>query len=155
MLAAHVQHFSAGYQQLELGAISQQFPHLGGRSRDLLKVIEEQQHHLVLQLSLKLIEHRSIACFPYADRSGNGGEDRLGFADGGEVNKVNPILEAIGQVSSRLERQTGLSRAARTGQGNQVHILSHQEIFPSLHLRLASDEWCRLNRQVFSVQSGY
>ncbi len=64
MLAAHVQHLSAGYQQLQLGAISEQFPHHGGRSRDLLKVIEEQQHHLGSQLSLKLIEQRSIACFP-------------------------------------------------------------------------------------------
>ena len=50
--------------QLQLAAVSEQFLHLGGRSRDLLKVIEEQQQHPVAQLFLKLVEQRSIACFP-------------------------------------------------------------------------------------------
>ena len=46
MFAAHAQHFSAGYQQLQLAAFSEQFPHLRGRSRDLLKVIEISNSHL-------------------------------------------------------------------------------------------------------------
>ena len=46
MFAAHAQHFSAGYQQLQLAAVSEQFPHLRVRSRDLLKVIEISNSHL-------------------------------------------------------------------------------------------------------------
>ncbi len=48
-LGLHMQHHPARDDELELGAGGQQFGHLHGSRDDLLEVVQQQQHLLVLE----------------------------------------------------------------------------------------------------------
>jgi hypothetical protein len=97
MLTAQVQRFPAGHQKLQVRTALKQFPHHWGRRSDLLKVIKAQEHRLASEPLLECIEQRPVTYFPYADRSGNRSGYGRRLADGGQVDKINPICEVTGR----------------------------------------------------------
>ena len=74
--------------------------------------------------------------------------DGLGVSDGGQVDEVNAILEALDQLGRRLERQPGLSYTAGPGKGQQAHLRGVQAQQYLAQLRFPSDECCGLRRKV-------
>jgi hypothetical protein len=99
-----MQRLPAGDQHLQVGACLQQLCQLGGNSRDLFQVIQQQEHFLVFQLFFHLIYQRALAGFTNANGAGDGRQDSGRIADGGQIDKIHPIFEATNQLSRRLQR---------------------------------------------------
>ena len=90
-----MQRFAAGHEQLELRALVQQLRHGGRCDRHLLEVVEQQQHALVPQAVLQLVDERVAARVTQTDRAGDGGEQRFAVAGGGKIDEEDPVLEAV------------------------------------------------------------
>ena len=70
----------------------------------------------------------------------DGGNDESGVRDGSKTDEDHAVREGINHVRRDLNGEAGLAHAARTGQGEQPHIVPPQEVTDRYHLSLAADE---------------
>ena len=116
MLSAHVQRLAARHQQLEPCAVLQQLRHRRGGRRDLLEVVEDQQHLLVAQPVTQLVEERLGSRALQVDRARDRRDHRFRVARRGEVDEERPVLEQVELIGRRAKREPRLSDAARSRQ---------------------------------------
>src|SRR6266568_700248 len=152
MLGMHMQHLATRHQDLELWAGRQYVYYLYACDNHLLKVVQEEEHVLVLHLLLHVLKQGLAGYFADVKRLSNGGHNERGIADGGQVHEKDAIGEAVTQLSCHLQAQAGLARATRTCQGEQAHILAAQQLLNGCQLLLAPNERCELDRQVIGVR---
>ncbi len=84
-----MQHSTAGYQDLELRAVSQQARKPRCRCGYLLEVVEEQQQALVLQISLQKTRYWLLSGFFDPQCLSNRGNDQVEIANGSQWDKAD------------------------------------------------------------------
>ena len=154
-LRLEIEPLPGGDKQFELGRGFHQFqdqvsPAImsPGRRKQMLKVVQNEQHLFLLQV----VEQLSLGvCLPrqwIGDRFPNGRHEKLGAADPGEGDKIDPIIESIQRLRRRLQRHPRLADAAHADQGQQVAILPVEIVCNSSQFLLATHKGCGLGRQV-------
>src|SRR5258708_28899539 len=79
---------------------------------------------------------------------GNGRNDQLGIADGGERDETDAIGEVVKEIGRYVQGQAGFADAARAREGEQAHLWTPQQVTGSSSLLLAPDQWGELGGQV-------
>ena len=117
-LALHAQELAARDEESEVGAALKEGGELGGGLDHLLQVVEEEQ-----QLALADVLGEAVLC---AEGLGDRLRDERGVAQGGEPDPEDACLVLRDECGSRLEREPGLARAPRPGQGDEPRSLLDQ-----------------------------
>jgi hypothetical protein len=94
--------------------------HDRGDSLKMLEVVEHEQHPSRGEPVGDVV----VGLQP--DRLGDGRPHRVGVAQRGEGDEERPVEELVGQLRRGLQRQPGLPRPARPGQGQQPHAAGHE-----------------------------
>src|SRR5437868_6860975 len=89
-----MQYCSARHQDRELRADREEMLDLWSGGHDLLEVVEQQQHVLVLQRELHQIEQWEPFAFFERQSLRNGGQDQLWVNDGASDMKVTPSTKS-------------------------------------------------------------
>ena len=147
VLAVDPERDAAGGEDLEAEG-GQQLARQRGGFQHLLEVVQHQQKPFVLEVVLHALDERLVPALPHVERLRDGRDDQRGVGEGGERHEEDAVLELIQEISRRLQRQAGLARAPRTGEGKEAHLGSHKPPSDLLHLPLASDERGGLHGQV-------
>src|SRR5437660_11401770 len=155
MLGMHMQNLATGHQDLELWAGSQYVYYLYACGNHLLKVVQEEEHVLVLQLLLHVLKQGQAGYFADAKRLSNGGHNQSGITHWGQVHEKDAIGEAVTQLSCHLQAEASLARATRTCQGEQAHILAAQQLLNGCQFLISPNERCELDRQAIGVRVEY
>src|SRR6266566_10133411 len=134
-----MQHGTAGYQDLELRAVSQQVRKPRCRCGYLLEVVEEQQQALVLQISLQKTRYWLLSGFFDPQCLSNRGNDQVEIANGSQWDKADAVGIVIEQLSRYLEPQARFADTTGTREGQQTHLRVSQECVYCRHLLLASN----------------
>jgi len=91
----------AGHQHGELRARGEQVHHQDRRRRDVLEVIQHQQHMPRAQAPAYAFTHRSTALLPYSQRRGDGRGDLVGIGDRGQRDEERAVGKQIKEVLRR------------------------------------------------------
>src|SRR5258707_862646 len=119
-LGTHMQHLPACDESFERRAGCEQVCHLRCCSNQLLEVVQEQQHLLLLQGFRKAHGERLSHCVPDTKRPRDGRHDQHGIADGSERYKKHPLDEHVTQLCCDLYTQAGFACAtSATGSGQE------------------------------------
>jgi hypothetical protein len=122
----------------------------------VLEVVDKEQHALAHQDVAQDVDGRAAPTrvFLNMEREGDGRHDRLGFAQRGQADEINPVGEPVSQPRGDLERQMRFSRAPGTDEGQQADFGSAQELGDDLQVPFAPDQWMYGNRQVVARGTG-
>src|SRR6266508_6486783 len=98
MLAAHMQGFATGHQQLESGVPRQQLHYRWGAGCHLLEVVEDQHEALVPQPAYEALKQRLTAGLAYPDGERDVREHSRGVAVRGQIDEEHPVVEPVDQL---------------------------------------------------------
>ena len=144
--AGHVQAFPAGGHDADPGALPGQHDrHPGGRSQDVLAVIQHDQQLPVRQRPHDACHRVRGILFRYSQRLGDACGDKRGIGEGGQLDQPDAVLEAVGGQRRRPQRQAGLAAASRAGQRHRAGRA--QAVQDRGELRPASDQRAHLRGQ--------
>ena len=145
LLAGDAERRPARRDHLEAGTRSEQLADDRSGRKDLLEVVEHEQH----PLSLDVIEHARKRHLRAAHLHTEGLRDRrrneLRIADRRERDEESAVAECRRRLLGDAERQSGLSGPSGPGQRDESRFL--EEPLPFGDLALAADEARRLRRQ--------
>jgi hypothetical protein len=144
VLPAQTQRRPAGGQDLQVRADGQQVGHLIGRGQDVFEVVEDEQDVAVEQDTFKPLQQRLVAPFSDTQRLGDGGADQRRVVQPREVDEEHTVGEELDQRLGQRQRQAGLARAGRAGEGHQPHVIAQQHLAGELQLTRSTDDLGRL-----------
>lgn len=78
--------------------------------------------------------------FPQLEPAGDGRDHLRGFTQNGKIDEKHAVDEASVHDGGSLDRQPRLARSAGAGQGQDAHILPHEQIRRLRKLALPSYE---------------
>ena len=147
LLPVHVQRCPAAGNRLDPGVRLQQLgEHRRALRKQLLEIVEHEQHLLVTKMLVHRVERKLVAADRNADRLGDRGRHELGIANRRKSDKVNAVRKTLDRLGRDLQAEAGLAYPARPREREQSRAL---EQIPGLrHLLLAADEAGELCRQV-------
>src|SRR5438876_6670949 len=90
MLGINMQHLATRNQDLELWAGRSQVYYLYACGNHLLKVVQEEEHVLVLQLLLHVLKQGLAGSFADVKRLSNGGRNQSGITNWARFTKKTP-----------------------------------------------------------------
>ena len=106
---------------------------------DLLEVVEDQEHVLVVKAAGKA-SRQGIAAFLDAEGAGDGGYDLGRVQDRRELDRDDAVLEVGAGFGSGGDGGAGLADAAGAGQGDQADVIPAKLRRDLPDLAFASDE---------------
>jgi hypothetical protein len=140
LFSRDTERLATGHEQRKPRAGREEYSQRGSGLDHLFGVVEEEQEFSLAQKRPQTGLRRLTAEGNQAQRLGDGREDELRLADGGERNKANTVGEAVRYVSGDLEGEAGLADAAGAGQRDEPDIVLFQKTVDGRHLRLTSDQ---------------
>src|SRR5947208_15787436 len=111
MLGMHMQNLATRHQDLELWAGSQYVYDLYVCGNHLLKVVQEEEHVLVLQLLLHVLKQELTAPFADVKRLSNRGHNQSGITNWAHDHDKDAIGEAVTQLGCHLQASASLAGA--------------------------------------------
>ena len=146
LLARDPQRRAAGDDQLELGGRSEELADERCGVDHLLEVVEDEQDPPAGDPLRQLFADRHPALLDEAEDRRDRRADQGRLTNRLEGHEVDAVGERLGDARRELQRQAGLARAARSGQGQQARL--GQPGGRVGQLVLAADEGRDLGRQV-------
>ena len=143
-----MQHLPTRDQHFEMRADGEQVSYVHSCTYHLLKVVEQQQHLPLTEKDLKLFEQRPLSRFPQTKRLGDGRDDQVGIADGGQRHEPDPVGEVRTQLLGHVQCHAGFAHASRTRQRDEAHVLTQEQVVGGIHFLLPSNERSGLDGQV-------
>ena len=140
MLAADVESFTARDEQLESWTCLEELRYRPHRMRQLLEVVEEQEHGLVAKSDLQGLEERLLAGLGHANDLADGGKSRFHLSDGGQVDEEHAVEDAFKMGGRRAERQARLAGPTWAGQRDQTGPVVREQPADLLKLLFATNE---------------
>ena len=113
MLAREMEGCPAGDEYLQPGCSPEQVRDERSPGRDVLEVVEEQEHLLVAKVVAEGHRDRPALGLADAERLRDFRSDEAGVADESERDPEDPGLELVAEPLRSLEPQAGLARASR------------------------------------------
>jgi hypothetical protein len=92
----------------------------------MLAVVDQQQTLQFAGRVAEAIPHRAGRLRADAQCPGQCVGDQIGGGNGRQVGQAHVVAETFGAGCSHLQRQTGLARASRAGQGDQPMALEQR-----------------------------
>ena len=138
MLAAHPQPHAAGHEHDEARARFEKLDDSRRRRRDLFEVIEDQQKPPIPEKFRDAVDERLPLASRDLQRCRDRPDHQLRLPDGCEPDEPHLVVERVGQVGGRLQRQARFAHARRSGQRDEARRC--QELIDLGHLALAADE---------------
>ena len=150
-----MQHLPTRDQHFEMRADGEQVSYVHSCTYHLLKVVEQQQHLPLTEKDLKLFEQRPLSRFPQTERLGDGRDDQIGIADGGQRHEPDPVGEVRTQLLGHVQCHAGFAHASRTRQRDEAHILTRELMQDGGHFLLPSNERGGLDGQmIWQIRHG-
>jgi hypothetical protein len=140
-LHGEAQRLAAGDQRPQPGTGRQQARDQRRRLDDLLEVVQDQEQRLVAQGCGQPLDDRAVPDLPHAQRLSNDRRDEGGIGQRRQVDEGDAISELTGKAHGNLEREAGLADPARTGQGDERHVVAPQQRAQLGQLACPADEW--------------
>jgi hypothetical protein len=104
----------------------------------VLTVVDHQQTVRLARRVAEAVPHRAGRLGADAQCPGQCVGDQVGGSNGGEVGQAHVAGKAVGAGCCHLQRESGLARASRAGQGEQPMALEQRGDL--VGLALAADE---------------
>ena len=121
LLPVDVEGGSAAGHHLEVRARLQQLGHHRRALRkQLLEIVEHQQHPLALQVLHHDVERHAVARDRDSDRLGDHRRHQVGVADGRQGDEVDAVGKGLHDLRADLEAEAGLADASRPDQRQQA-----------------------------------
>ncbi|HEU0020787.1 MAG TPA: hypothetical protein VFR55_03825 [Dehalococcoidia bacterium] len=114
----------------------------------MLKVVQQEQKILLLQVGFQLVQQGSFAGFFESQCLGGRGDDQARVAKGGQWDEADAILEYFAQLCRYLEAQATLPYTSRASDCQQAHIRPVEKLLYASYLSLAPNQRRGLLRQV-------
>jgi hypothetical protein len=118
----------------------------------LLKIVENQEHPLVLQVLLECGDERNVWSFTNVESPGYGKDDRSRISNGCQLDEVHSVGEIFEHLLGHLKREPSLTYAPGPNQCEQtrnvastVHV---QQAAYGFGVALAADKHGRLGEQI-------
>jgi hypothetical protein len=148
VLPADPEGLPARDEDLQVRAIGEELQEDWCRDRDLLEVVEDQQHALRAEASAELVQRRPVHRLGQPDRRRGEGQDGVGVGRGDEVDEVDTVRESVDLVGCGPDRQPRLAGPAGAGQREQPDVGVVEALADRLQLGFPAHEGGRLGRQV-------
>ncbi len=137
--AADLERLPARDQNREAGAGREEIDDIGRGIDNLLEVVEDQEHVLVVKAAGKA-SRQGIAAFLDTEGAGDGGYDLGRVQDRRELDRDDAVLEVGAGFGSGGDGGAGLADTAGTGQGDQADVIPAKLRRDLPDLAFASDE---------------
>jgi hypothetical protein len=115
----------------------------------VLAVVEEQEQALVPQVVDEHLVQGASRLLMDAQRGSHGLLDEGRIGQGRQLHQPGAPGKVVEQIGSHLQRQAGLARAARPGEGQQAR--RREQALDFGHLALAAHKAGELDRQVVGI----
>ncbi len=100
----------------------------------LLEVVQDEEKPLVPQGVCKLLGEGAIPHFPHPEDPSHGWRDEVRITDGRKGNEGDAVGEVTRQLLRHPQRQSSLTDASRTSQGNEAHVVLPEQRHDGGHL---------------------
>ena len=117
-LAPHAQGRPARPQDPQRGAGGKQRGDLRRGFKQVLQVVEHEQHALLSQVPVHQFAHGLSPGLPQAQHPGDGGDQEGRLGDGGQRREGDAVGEPVSHPARHLQGQARLADAARAGKRN-------------------------------------
>src|SRR5215203_2368530 len=146
-----MQRCPAGYQDFESRRGTQQFTDDGSRLTQVLEVVQDQEQLLRPEEVPELFRKELYTLLSHAERSSDGGDQLIGIGNRGKRDKEHPVRRVLEELSGGLQGQPRLAGTSRSGQCQQLDVVTPEQGDYLTHLPLAAKEGGRLARQVMGM----
>src|SRR5262249_19721429 len=116
------------------------------------EVVEQHEQRLAVQVRGNRVPDRRPGLLVDAKRPSKRGQHKLGISERRERHPEHPVGKRFGRVGRCLQRETGLSGAARAGQRQDANAVSTQQLDDLGELSVAAKERRRWYGQIRSVE---
>src|SRR5439155_5138892 len=122
--------------------------HLRRRRDEVLKVVEHEQDLLAIEVPAQCIGGALVRGFLRAKRLSDRAEHERRITERRERHEKHAVLESLDRFSREPDRQTRLSSASRSGQGQEADIPLMQEDAQLVQLTSTADELADVGQKV-------
>jgi hypothetical protein len=148
MFGLDAERHAAGHHDLEVPTGGEEVGYLYSSADHLLKVVQEEEHLLFSKSSFHDGQQSLLTTVFDVEHLSNCRDDQFRIVNRGQIDEENSIWERLAHVSDHLQRQPGLASTTRSGESQQMHILTAQQSGRGRHFPRSPDEGCRLAREV-------
>jgi hypothetical protein len=145
---AQVQRHPAGRQHLQAGCGAEEGPDGRSAVNQVLEVVQDQEHLPCQHDVLQATRHGLLSFLAEAQGRRDGGWHERRVGQGRQRDEEDAVGEVLEHLGGGLEREPGLPRATRTDEGQQLSVVTPQQVDDVRHLLLSTEEGSRLAGEV-------
>src|SRR5215469_14624459 len=95
LFGLYMQRHATGHEHFEQWTGGEEFCYFYGCIDYLLEVVQQQQDLIILQVRFQLVEQWLLFVFFEVKHLGNGGYEKPGITNGGQIHEIQPIREYL------------------------------------------------------------
>jgi hypothetical protein len=116
----------AGDEEANARALRQQLRQTRPDGKNLLEVVEQEQHVVIAECARDRGERGPVSVEPETERPGDRRQYELRVADGCERHVDDTVREQVLESAREVKRQAGLADAAGAGDGEEPGLAVEQ-----------------------------